>query len=642
MPIHAEGSGFQWGPHGKVFSTRAGAERQAAAAHANGFTGDSAVRGAGMCLVDADGNMLFLRRGQSGDHPGQWCFPGGTAEPGEDPLATAQRECAEEIGDCPEGDPALMSDLMADDGVQFVTFAQSVPEQFEPELNDEHSDYTWAPADRLPEPLHPGVRASFAHLGMDEWDETKHPRADNGQFGKGGGGAAAKPETKPTGSAQPGGGSSVSDETDPAKPPKPGEPFIVYRVGSSGAIKNRNAGNAAAVGSFLQRLDDYDASSPTGAAASHVVTAYRVTAKKDFGDYASGSKGKVIEGDTVGRSVRRGEVSYSFPEDGYEAEPIGQMSVDEMRGLAQKLHGYSNFDDMGGNKAAETIREAFKDKIAAAQAKASSLSEETRDQNGFLRSGGLTPDQVKVEQSFYDKIKANPKKLVNQYFQRFGKTIDPDRVKMMSAKFVNDRKLAPAVHEPSSMLSKLIFRQALIDKDKAGDTSPTVFTAGGSGSGKSEAMNLATKIAGVDKDGLVFDSTMSNAQSGIKKIQEALDLSGAPVAVVYTNSPVEKAFRFNAKRARAVPASVLAHAHMGASKSIQEIAKHFEGNPRVKITVVNNFDGKTGFTAGTLADVPAYNGAEVKERLAGAAKSMLDDGEITQERYDYLVGRTES
>ena len=41
MPIHKEGSGYQWGNHGKVYPTREGAEKQAAAAHANGFTGDS-------------------------------------------------------------------------------------------------------------------------------------------------------------------------------------------------------------------------------------------------------------------------------------------------------------------------------------------------------------------------------------------------------------------------------------------------------------------------------------------------------------------------------------------------------------------------------------------------------------------------
>ena len=45
MPIHKEGSGEQWGNHGKVYhgpDAKEKAEKQAAAAHANGFRGDGA------------------------------------------------------------------------------------------------------------------------------------------------------------------------------------------------------------------------------------------------------------------------------------------------------------------------------------------------------------------------------------------------------------------------------------------------------------------------------------------------------------------------------------------------------------------------------------------------------------------------
>ena len=37
MPIKKVKGGFKWGNHGKVYPTRAGAEKQAAAAHAHGF-----------------------------------------------------------------------------------------------------------------------------------------------------------------------------------------------------------------------------------------------------------------------------------------------------------------------------------------------------------------------------------------------------------------------------------------------------------------------------------------------------------------------------------------------------------------------------------------------------------------------------
>ena len=41
MPIRKVRGGFKWGKHGAVYKSRAGAARQAAAAHANGFRGDS-------------------------------------------------------------------------------------------------------------------------------------------------------------------------------------------------------------------------------------------------------------------------------------------------------------------------------------------------------------------------------------------------------------------------------------------------------------------------------------------------------------------------------------------------------------------------------------------------------------------------
>lgn len=40
MPIRKVEGGYKWGGHGHVYPTREGAENQAAAAHAHGFTGD--------------------------------------------------------------------------------------------------------------------------------------------------------------------------------------------------------------------------------------------------------------------------------------------------------------------------------------------------------------------------------------------------------------------------------------------------------------------------------------------------------------------------------------------------------------------------------------------------------------------------
>jgi 8-oxo-dGTP pyrophosphatase MutT (NUDIX family) len=35
------------------------------------------TKAAGILFVTPDRQALFLKRGPGGDHPGEWCFPGG-------------------------------------------------------------------------------------------------------------------------------------------------------------------------------------------------------------------------------------------------------------------------------------------------------------------------------------------------------------------------------------------------------------------------------------------------------------------------------------------------------------------------------------------------------------------------------------
>ena len=192
MPIKHVAGGYRWGEHGHVYATREGAEKQAEAAYAHGYAGDAATQGAGLLMCTPQGKALFLRRSDSAqDCAGMWDLPGGTADAGETPLDTARREAVEEIGDVPEGQTELLTDILADE-VRFVTFLHMIKQEFAPDLNDEHSDSVWADLDNPPEPLHPGVRRTLAAMqapkmaGDAEFKEGDHPRAENGQFGSGG------------------------------------------------------------------------------------------------------------------------------------------------------------------------------------------------------------------------------------------------------------------------------------------------------------------------------------------------------------------------------------------------------------------------------------------------------------------------
>jgi 8-oxo-dGTP pyrophosphatase MutT (NUDIX family) len=155
MPIEKVSGGWRWGQHGSTYASREGAEKQAAAAHAHGYTGDD-VGAAGIAIRSPAGRLLFLKRSPSSDHPGEWCFPGGHRESGEDPLATAIREVLEETGH------NVKQPAPVDLRNGFTTFAEEVEEEFTPTLNAEHTAFAWANPWDAPEPLHPGVKETLA------------------------------------------------------------------------------------------------------------------------------------------------------------------------------------------------------------------------------------------------------------------------------------------------------------------------------------------------------------------------------------------------------------------------------------------------------------------------------------------------
>lgn len=132
---------------------------------------------------------LFLKRGNGGDMPGYWAFPGGHQEPEDKDLeATATREATEELGKFPKtslvcltrsiSSPALAPQAEGapsptEEIIDFTTFLSKVDAEFPPQLNGEHVAWTWCPLESPPEPMHPGCRIALDRLGMHELDVAK-------------------------------------------------------------------------------------------------------------------------------------------------------------------------------------------------------------------------------------------------------------------------------------------------------------------------------------------------------------------------------------------------------------------------------------------------------------------------------------
>jgi len=100
-------------------------------------------------ILNDEGELLLLRRSQTDTRrPGQWDFPGGNVDQGEDLLAAIIRETEEEahIG---LKEPRVVyahSEPLAPDVLPtWIFFAEKVAGRPAVQLSLEHDDFTWAP-----------------------------------------------------------------------------------------------------------------------------------------------------------------------------------------------------------------------------------------------------------------------------------------------------------------------------------------------------------------------------------------------------------------------------------------------------------------------------------------------------------------
>lgn len=131
------------------------------------------VVAAGIVLLSVNGRVLLLQRSGVGDHADEWALPGGKVEGDESLEDAAIRECNEEIGFKPNKLTVLTRQFMED--VDYTTFIATVPKEFKPSLDDEHTDFVWVRPEEAakqvsPGKLHPGLDIVLQRLGMDELD----------------------------------------------------------------------------------------------------------------------------------------------------------------------------------------------------------------------------------------------------------------------------------------------------------------------------------------------------------------------------------------------------------------------------------------------------------------------------------------
>lgn len=114
-----------------------------------------------------DGPRVMLQKRSALAHEGgTWSCAGGALDKGEDPLAGALREAAEEVGEIPDDFEVWGSTVFAPaDDWSYTTFVVCVPSEFGASINFETDAITWDSLDDVERrPLHAGFAAAWPAL----------------------------------------------------------------------------------------------------------------------------------------------------------------------------------------------------------------------------------------------------------------------------------------------------------------------------------------------------------------------------------------------------------------------------------------------------------------------------------------------
>ena len=256
--------------------------------------------------------------------------------------------------------------------------------------------------------------------------------------------------------------------------------------------------------------------------------------------------------------------------------------------------------------------------------------------------------QNPIEQEYFDRLNNDYLNLRQEYAalkdSGGGKILNTDIARELSPHYLSDRTKSADVHEPSSQFIKRVYAEKLSNPTPKGMDSTVVFTAGGTGAGKTTALEAVKNISeSVKRAEMVYDTNMNKFETSDKKIQQALR-ANRKVSIIYTyRDPVEALQNGALKRAsrqekefgsgRTVPIGEHLKTHIGALKTINELQQKYKDHPKVKIQVIDNSRGAGKSAVSSLDKLPKLNENEVQRRLYDTLERARSSGAISENTY---------
>jgi hypothetical protein len=262
---------------------------------------------------------------------------------------------------------------------------------------------------------------------------------------------------------------------------------------------------------------------------------------------------------------------------------------------------------------------------------------------GIAKAKNLTPQEREVEARFAKYLEARTDEAITRYHAKYGKEINTDNARELSQDYAPGgmdaedartraarARWSSAVHEPSSAVTKEIYRRELKKPAAPNERSQVVFTAGGAGSGKTTGIQQIAGLGNAVKAAqILYDTTLSSLRSSMERISQALD-AGKTVSIIYVyrdpiDSLVGGALPRAERNGRTLPLEAFLDTHMGSPEVLLKVAETYRGDKRVEIAVIDNSGGRGKAVAADLAFVQAVARKYTREDLRAKLLRGLED-----------------
>ena len=259
-----------------------------------------------------------------------------------------------------------------------------------------------------------------------------------------------------------------------------------------------------------------------------------------------------------------------------------------------------------------------------------------------------------IEAAYFDRLANDYTGLAAEYAQlpstNGGRILNTDDAREMSPEYRMDRTRSADVHEPSSAFVKQMYAEKLSQDTPPGRDNLVLFTAGGTGAGKTTGLQEAAKVSDNIKNAeIVYDTNMNTFDSADKKVQQALR-AGRNVGIVYTyrdpvealeNGALKRASRMEAEMGtgRTVPIDEHFKTHIGSREVMDRLQDKYGDDHRFHMMVIDNSRGPgNASVVSGLDKLPKLDHTAVRKGLNDVLENAYRSGKISQAIYEGTRG----